>query len=77
MFGEFFNSETLAQVIDRKADIELINRLQDSKANQSSIDEFNNNLTEINDKLQHLTLFTNEIAQTIIPQNKGKFTSDR
>ena len=50
-FQTFFNAEELSAVIDRKADIELINRLHDVKANQTEIDDFNNNLTDINDKL--------------------------
>ena len=33
-FEAFFNSEELGQIIDRKADLELIRRLQNTKANQ-------------------------------------------
>ena len=52
MFGEFFNSETLAQVIDRKADLELIQHLQDKKANWKYVIKMENDLGDINTKLR-------------------------
>jgi hypothetical protein len=61
-FEEFFNAEELAALIDRKADLELINRLQDTKADQTEIINFNCQVADINDKLRHLSLFTTELS---------------
>ena len=75
-FEAFFNQEELGSMIDRKADVELIKRLQSEKANKAELDCFHQNLTSINDKMQHMAVFTSELANLLLPKNPGKFSSD-
>ena len=37
---------------------------------------FNSKMSDINEKLKHLSLFTTELAQSLIPQNGMKYTND-
>ena len=57
----------MAAVIDRKADIELLKRLKETKADRSEINDFNSNLNLINDKLKHLSVYSSELANILIP----------
>ena len=43
-FEAFFDQEELGSVIDRKADIELIKRLQDLKAEKQEVEVFEDEL---------------------------------
>ena len=36
-FSQFFNQEEIGAIIDRKADLELVSRIQDLKANKTEI----------------------------------------
>ena len=73
-FEQFFNQEELGSLLDRKADIELIRRLQERKANREELSGFQGQLDECNRKLKHMSVFTQEVANIIVPaKQSGKF----
>lgn len=63
-FARFFDQEELQMVLDRKADLELINRLQDSKATKSEVKYQNALLEALNTRIKHLSILLAEIASS-------------
>ena len=59
-------------VLDRKADLELINRLQDSKATKSEVKYQNALLEALNTRIKHLSILLAELASSQVP---GKTSS--
>ena len=51
-------------VLDRKADLELINRLQDSKATKNEVKYQNALLEALNTRIKHLSILLAEIASS-------------
>lgn len=47
-FQKFFNSDELDFIISRKADIELVERMQDSKAQKSDLLATNSKIDSVN-----------------------------
>lgn len=56
-------------MIDRKADVELIVRLQEQKAEKHQIEHFEDELEEVNDKIKHLIVFSSELANILLPKD--------
>ena len=63
-------------MLDRKADLELINRLQDDKAERTDILDFNTKISDINDKLRHMSVLTTELTSCLMPESFGKYHKD-
>lgn len=75
-FKQFFGQDDLGSILDRKADLELIRRLQEQKANKEDLGTFQNMVDDTNTKLKHITVFMSEIAKILLPQKQaGKFLS--
>lgn len=51
-FSQFFGQDELGSILDRKADLELIRRIQDQKANKQEMAEFTSMVEDSNLKLQ-------------------------
>jgi hypothetical protein len=56
-FKEFFNQEELGALLDRKADLELVCRIQDCKANKTEIQNMMKEFEAIKTKIQCITVF--------------------
>ena len=54
------------QLLDRKADLELIRRLQEQKASKDEIKSFSKILSEMDFKIRHLSVFQQELASNIL-----------
>ena len=63
-FSKFFDTDELAAVLERKADMELVRRLQDQKADDHEMKILKKNLKSINDRLKHLSVVQSELAET-------------
>ena len=51
-------------MLERKADMELVRRLQDQKADDQEVKIMKKNLKSINDRLKHLSVVQSELAET-------------
>lgn len=56
-FNQFFDQDDFVQLLDRKADIEFIRRLQEQKASKDEIKSFSKILSEMDFKIRHLSVF--------------------
>lgn len=68
MFQKFFDQEELSKIIDRKADITLVQNIQDVKANRIDVDSCLKLIDTINERLKHLIILQVEIARSMVPQ---------
>ena len=60
--------------MDRKADLEILRRVNDSKANKTDVDKMAQMIDEINSKIKHISVYNQELAQVLIPaKESGKF----
>ena len=55
-FAQFFNQEELGALIDRKADMEIVRRLHDSKAENTELEGVRRGLPDIEKKLKHIAV---------------------
>ena len=62
-YQEFFNQEELGALFDRKADLELVCRLQESKANKAELSKIFQQFENMRLKLQYITVFQAELAE--------------
>lgn len=67
MFQRFFDQEELSKIIDRKADISLVQNIQDVKANRIDVDSCLKLIDTINERLKHLIILQVEIARSMVP----------
>ena len=77
-FSQFFDQAELGSLIDRKADLELISRIQEQKADKGEMGTVAQDLEEaVEDfdlKLKHMAVFISELSKTLLPNKKsGKF----
>lgn len=60
-FSQFFSQDDLGSLIDRKADIELITRMKELKADRTEVSSLQRDLhtlvDEVDVKLRHITVF--------------------
>jgi hypothetical protein len=56
-FEMFFDQDEVAQLLDRKADIELVTRIQVQKANKEDFNRCLDMLADLDFKLKHLGVF--------------------
>lgn len=66
-FQRFFGQDELQQVLDRKADLELVQRLQDTKATKQEITYQSSLIDALNVRLKHMSILISEIAKSAIP----------
>ena len=55
-FSEFFSEQTLKQRLDWKADINLIDDLNELKCDKTEMDKTQNLIASLNDRLKHLSI---------------------
>lgn len=67
MFQKFFDQEELSKMIDRKADITLVQNIQDVKANRIDVDSCLKLIDTINERLKHLIILQVEITRSMVP----------
>ena len=76
-FSQFFNQEEIGAVIDRKADLELVSRIQDSKANKVEIPVLQNQIDALNNRIKHISVLTSELALVVVPpKQSGNFKTE-
>ena len=66
-FQKFFDQEELSKIIDRKADVTLVQNIQDVKANRMDVDSCLKLIETINERLKHLIILQVEIARSMVP----------
>ena len=66
-FSKFFEQDELQYIIERKADIELVQRLQDTKANKEEIKYQSSLIEALNVRMKHLSIILSEMAKSTIP----------
>jgi hypothetical protein len=66
-FSQFFNTEELLTTLNRKADIELIERLQATKAPKTDLQETNGLIDACNLRIKHLSILMTELAKAFVP----------
>lgn len=71
-FQKFFNKEELSAAFDRKADIEMINELNQFKATKTQIEETKKLIDNLNFRLKHISIVQREIA-TLLEPSKNSF----
>jgi len=59
----FFNQQEIGEILNRKADIELIKRIQNVKADREELHRLDETLTYIDHKVQHLSVLQSELAK--------------
>jgi hypothetical protein len=73
-FEPFFDAEDLGSLLDRKADLELIRRIQEQKAERTELGRSDAEINGINIKLKHISVFQAEVAKMLLPSKQsGKF----
>lgn len=65
-FSKFFDTDELAAVLERKADMELVRRLQDNKAEAKDLTVLQANLNALNNRLKHVSVVQAELAEATV-----------
>ena len=66
-FQKVFNRDELDYVISRKADIEHVERMQESKAQKSELIYQNAKIEAVNERIKHLSILMAELAMANVP----------
>lgn len=66
-FQQFFNTEEIQSIVDRKADIELIEKLQQTKAQKTELAVTNSLIDQLHGRLKHMSILVAELAKASIP----------
>ena len=67
MFRQFFTQEDLGALIDRKADLEIVRRLNEQKAGINEVADVRQMIEGINEKLRHISVLQSELAMSLVP----------
>lgn len=70
-FQKFFNQEELQKIIDRKADILLVQDVQEVKANRQEVEECHLLIEGVHERLKHLSIVQVEMARQMVPQKSS------
>ena len=63
--------------MDRKADLELIRRVQESKANRDELEHLQKVVHDFNAKIRHISVFQSELAKNLLPSKEsGSFSGE-
>ena len=71
-FQQFFSVEELGSLLDRKADLELIRRINAQMATKIDMQGVAATISEINQKLKHMSVFQSELSQMLLPEHQSK-----
>jgi hypothetical protein len=66
-FSKFFDQEELAKVIDRKADVSLVQNVQDIKANKIDVEGCLKLVETVHERIKHMSILQVEIARSLVP----------
>ena len=55
-FQKFFDQEELAKIIDRKADVHMVQQVQDQKANKADVDTLLGLIDTVHERLKHISI---------------------
>jgi len=55
-FSKFFDQEELAKLIDRKADVSLIQNVQDIKANKGDVEGCLKLIETVHERIKHMSI---------------------
>ena len=55
-FSKFFDQEELQKILDRKADIILLQSVQEAKANKTDLEECLHLIDNVHERLKHLSI---------------------
>ena len=69
-FKQFFDQSDLGALLDRKADLELIRRINNVKADKTELNEYQDILDGFNHKIRHISVFTSELANILMPEKE-------
>ena len=76
-FKQFFDQGDLGALLDRKADVELLRRINHAKAEKSELLEYETIMDNFNQKIRHISVFISELSAIMLPEKEhGKFGSE-
>ena len=55
-FSKFFDQEELAKIIERKADVSLVQNVQDIKANKSDVEGCLKLVETVHERIKHMSI---------------------
>ena len=75
-FRKLFNTEDISQQIEKKADIAYVQELEQSRCNMRDLEEIEAKMEEYESKMRHVTVFTSELANILLPEKLScRFTN--
>lgn len=66
-FGKFFDSEELSRILDRKVDIDQLNKVSLEKTSVAQMNQLKMWLETFNDRLKHLSVIQGQIVDNMQP----------
>lgn len=66
-FSKFFDQEELAKIIERKADVSLVQNVQDIKANKSDVEGCLKLVETVHERIKHMSILQVEMARSLVP----------
>ena len=66
-FGKFFDQDELSSILDRKADVDLVNNINRERASLGQLLQVKNQLETLNDRIKHLCVISGEIVDNLDP----------
>eukprot|EP00347_Sterkiella_histriomuscorum_P007153 403350064 len=71
-FQKFFDQEELQKILDNKANLDMIQNLNDAKASKLQVLQINQMIEQLLERIKQLSILQVETARTLIPQkNQG------
>ena len=64
-FRKFFDDDELTLILKRKADIYMVDQLDDLKANKLQVSQLLTKIENLNDRVKHVSVIQNEIADQL------------
>ncbi|CDW78660.1 UNKNOWN [Stylonychia lemnae] len=66
-FSKFFDQEELNKTLERKVDVEVVQTLQDIKANKVDLEGCLNLIESLHSRLKHMSILSVEMARSLLP----------
>lgn len=66
-FSKFFDQEELTKLIERKADISLLQNVQDIKANKGDVEGCLRLIETVHERIKHMSILQVEMARSLVP----------
>eukprot|EP00347_Sterkiella_histriomuscorum_P017210 403350256 len=70
-FQKFFDQEELNKILERKCDIEVVQTLQDIKANKIDLEACLGLIDSVHSRLKHMSILTVELARSLLPMKSS------